>query len=104
VILRDDNGLSSDNMQMLSYYLCFLYVRCIKSISIPTPVMYAHLAAKRAKAHIVARDDDNASEQSGGRRQRMTDEERAEHESRMIADLNERVKVNELLKSKLYYC
>lgn len=42
----------ADELQDLTNVLCHLYARCSRSISIPTPVYYAHLAAFRARAHI----------------------------------------------------
>ena len=42
----------ADELQDLTNMLCHLYGRCSRSISIPTPVYYAHLAAFRARAHI----------------------------------------------------
>ena len=46
--------MTADEIQDLTNMLCFLYARCSRSISIPTPVFYAHLAAFRARAHIQA--------------------------------------------------
>ncbi|XP_067141267.1 protein argonaute-2-like [Centruroides vittatus] len=57
-VLWDDNNFSADELQTLSYYLCHTYVRCTRSISIPCPVMYAHLAAYRAKQHLMSRWED----------------------------------------------
>ncbi|XP_023216070.1 protein argonaute-2-like [Centruroides sculpturatus] len=57
-VLWDDNNFTADELQTLSYYLCHTYVRCTRSISIPCPVMYAHLAAYRAKQHLLARWED----------------------------------------------
>ncbi|XP_022250179.1 protein argonaute-4-like isoform X2 [Limulus polyphemus] len=55
-VLWDDNNFSADELQKLTYYLCHTYVRCTRSISIPAPVMYAHLAAYRARLYITSRE------------------------------------------------
>lgn len=52
LVLVDENQLKADELQDLTNMLCHLYGRCSRSISIPTPVYYAHLAAFRARAHI----------------------------------------------------
>ncbi|XP_045608306.1 protein argonaute-2 [Procambarus clarkii] len=51
-VLWDDNDLSMDILQTLTYAMCHLYSRCTRSVSIPTPAYYAHLVAFRAKVHI----------------------------------------------------
>lgn len=64
--LYDDNDLSPDWLQKLTYYLCHLYARCQRSVSYPAPTYYAHLAAFRARDHHNAlielgkQDDENA--------------------------------------------
>ncbi|CAL4122400.1 unnamed protein product, partial [Meganyctiphanes norvegica] len=60
-LLWDDNDLDMNNLQTMTYALCHLYSRCTRSVSIPTPAYYAHLAAFRAKVHI---EDICASETS----------------------------------------
>eukprot|EP00096_Caligus_rogercresseyi_P000908 TRINITY_DN1146_c0_g1_i5.p1 TRINITY_DN1146_c0_g1~~TRINITY_DN1146_c0_g1_i5.p1 ORF type:complete len:865 (+),score=267.54 TRINITY_DN1146_c0_g1_i5:793-3387(+) len=50
-LLWDDNNLSMDDLQKLTYYLCHLYSRCERSVSYPAPTYYAHLAAFRARHH-----------------------------------------------------
>ncbi|KAH9365333.1 hypothetical protein HPB48_007599 [Haemaphysalis longicornis] len=53
-VVHDDSDFKSDELQKLSYYLCHTYARCARSVSIPAPVYYAHLAAFRAKEHITS--------------------------------------------------
>ncbi|XP_047487055.1 protein argonaute-3-like [Penaeus chinensis] len=59
-VLWDDNDMTMDQLQSMSYALCHTYFRCTRSVSIPAPAYYAHLAAYRAKVH------GGASEQTGG--------------------------------------
>ncbi|XP_064115911.1 protein argonaute-2-like [Macrobrachium nipponense] len=48
----DDSDLNMDQLEELTYAMCHLYSRCTRSVSIPAPAYYAHLAAFRAKVHI----------------------------------------------------
>lgn len=47
-VVHNECGLSSDEMQQIAYYLCYLCARCYKPISIPIPVKYAHLVSEQA--------------------------------------------------------
>jgi len=49
-VLWDDSDFTADQIQCLTYVLCYMYVRCSKSVKIPAPTYYAHWAAARAKA------------------------------------------------------
>uniref|UniRef100_A0A061QLI6 Putative argonaute n=1 Tax=Cupiennius salei TaxID=6928 RepID=A0A061QLI6_CUPSA len=77
-ILHDDNHFSSDELQQLCHFLCHTNVRCTRSVSLPAPVMYADLAAARAKKyadlHIAS---DNASSDSNIQRNLPDDVEKA---------------------------
>ncbi|CDW59861.1 PAZ and DUF1785 and Piwi domain containing protei n [Trichuris trichiura] len=50
-VLYDDNNLKADTMQAIAYYLCHIYGRCMRSVSIPAPVYFAHLACYRSRHH-----------------------------------------------------
>jgi len=56
--LWDDNNLSADELQTLTYQLCHTYARCTRSVSIPAPAYYAHLVAIRARYHIIDKEHD----------------------------------------------
>ena len=56
--LWDDNNLSADELQNLTYQLCHTYARCTRSVSIPAPAYYAHLVAIRARYHIIDKEHD----------------------------------------------
>ncbi|CAF1596210.1 unnamed protein product, partial [Didymodactylos carnosus] len=51
-VLYDDNRLTPDKVQMLTYALCYTYARCTRSVSIPAPVKYADLLALRAAYYL----------------------------------------------------
>jgi eukaryotic translation initiation factor 2C len=59
--LEDQNKFNANDMCKMTYYLCHIYARCTKSVSIPAPVYYADLAAYRAKVHASALQDSELS-------------------------------------------
>jgi len=73
-VLYDENKFSADKLQELTYGLCHIYQRCTRSVSIPAPAYYAHLAAYRARLYRDEEDSDMSesaskaeSDDSGGR-------------------------------------
>jgi len=50
-VLLDENNLSPDGLQELSFALCHVYARSTRSVSIPAPVYYADIVCSRAKNH-----------------------------------------------------
>lgn len=48
-VLVDENNMTRSQIAQLSYNLCYTYIRCSRSVSIPSPCYYAHLAAFRAR-------------------------------------------------------
>ncbi|KAG8855832.1 hypothetical protein FRB96_006654 [Tulasnella sp. 330] len=50
-LLHDDNSLSPDALQQMTYHLCHMYTRATRSVSIPCVVYYAHLVAARLPFH-----------------------------------------------------
>ena len=55
-MLWDDNNFKADELQALTYQLCYTYVTCTRSVSIPAPAYYAHLVAFRARFHLIERE------------------------------------------------
>uniref|UniRef100_A0A183I9W0 Piwi domain-containing protein n=1 Tax=Soboliphyme baturini TaxID=241478 RepID=A0A183I9W0_9BILA len=51
-VLFDSCNYSSDALQLLTFYLCHIYGRCARSVSIPAPVYFADLACTRARFHL----------------------------------------------------
>ena len=67
-LIHDENGLSADSLQMLTWQLCHGYARCTRSgmsiqplkipvmiiilVSIPVPTYYAELDRERASRHL----------------------------------------------------
>jgi hypothetical protein len=50
-VIYDDHKFTPDDLQILSYNLCYTFGRCTRSVSIVTPAYYAHLVAFRARFH-----------------------------------------------------
>ncbi|XP_075725003.1 protein argonaute-4-like [Rhipicephalus microplus] len=93
-IVWDDSDFSADDLQKLSFYLCHTYARCSRSVSIPAPVYYAHLAAYRAKNHVISKVDvsSSSSDSSGGSADSIT-----------TSQYVQAVKVLEPLQTAMYF-
>ncbi|XP_054164078.1 protein argonaute-2-like [Oppia nitens] len=103
-ILMDENNLSADQLQQLTFSLTHIYARCTRSISYPAPVAYAHLAAYRTQRHIIGlkQNEDSESGSYGGSsiggmappRRHRNDEE----------GLMNKMKIKTDFKNKMYFC
>ncbi|KAL4105440.1 hypothetical protein PRIC1_003504 [Phytophthora ramorum] len=51
-VLHDENNMSAEDIQRLTYHLGYTFSRCTRSVSFVTPVYYAHLAAARARFYL----------------------------------------------------
>lgn len=60
-VLWDDNSFDADTLQRLTFGMCHMYARCARSVSIPTPVYYAHHATQRAKCYLDASYNSSSS-------------------------------------------
>ena len=109
-VLKDDYKFSIDELSRMTYELCHLYAKCTRSISLPAPVMYAHLAAERARNYIkghplpptaVPQPPRNRNDQQAQKEYKaVLDGMKAER----IQQLNAKIQVPDSLKSTLYYC
>ncbi|CAH8441043.1 unnamed protein product [Schistosoma turkestanicum] len=66
-VLYDDSNWTSDALQMFTYYLCYAYMRCSRSVSYPAPTYYSHLAAFRARDWLSGLDQPSVLLDGGGR-------------------------------------
>ncbi|KAJ3040163.1 hypothetical protein HDV00_011383 [Rhizophlyctis rosea] len=64
-VLYDENQFSADELQEVSYRLCYLYARSTRAVGLVPPAYYAHLVAARARCHVHSSD---AADLSGGTR------------------------------------
>ena len=55
-VLHDENRFKADDLQLLSYQMCYTFARCTRSVSVVTAAYYAHLAAFRARFHFEGRN------------------------------------------------
>lgn len=60
-VLQNENNLSVDELQRLTYHLGYTFSRCTRSVSFATPAYYAHLAAGRARFFLCEGSSDVAS-------------------------------------------
>jgi eukaryotic translation initiation factor 2C len=52
-LIHDEIGFKLSELELLTYWTCYLYARCNKSVSYATPAYYAHWASKRARYLVV---------------------------------------------------
>jgi eukaryotic translation initiation factor 2C len=57
-LLHDDIGMKIAELELLTYWSCYLYTRCNRSVSLATPCYYAHWASRRAKYLFTAGADE----------------------------------------------
>ncbi|RLN26450.1 hypothetical protein BBJ28_00008904 [Nothophytophthora sp. Chile5] len=60
-VLHDDNHLSAEDIQRLTYHLGYTYARCTRSVSLVTPAYYAHRAAARARCFLTGGVGDSSA-------------------------------------------
>jgi len=48
-LIYDEIGFKMSELELMTYWLTYLYCRCTKSVSYATPAYYAHWAARRGK-------------------------------------------------------
>ncbi|OXA37659.1 protein argonaute-2 [Folsomia candida] len=58
-VIHDDTNFTMGDLQKITYYLCYAFVRCTQPVSYPAATYYAHLAAYRAR-HLLEREGENA--------------------------------------------
>ena len=63
-VLHDENAFGADAIQIATYWLCYTFCRCTRSVSYCPPAYYAHLVAERGR---VLLDREGISEDYGTR-------------------------------------
>jgi eukaryotic translation initiation factor 2C len=53
-LIYDEIGFKLSELELLTYWSCYLYCRCNRSVSYATPAYYAHWASKRGKTLFAA--------------------------------------------------
>ncbi|GAA5891801.1 hypothetical protein JCM5296_001865 [Sporobolomyces johnsonii] len=64
VVLADEQNMSADDVQGATNALCYAYQRCNRSVSVPAPVYYADLLARRVRAWMPFDDDSQSATSS----------------------------------------
>ncbi|OTF71016.1 hypothetical protein BLA29_008948 [Euroglyphus maynei] len=99
VVLENDFDKKIFNNDALQKFVFFLCHNCTRfrggAIALPTPVRYADLCAYRAKIHVEAQIEKLCMPHGEALQ--------ADYEKKLIAKLNEMVKIHESLKRVLYY-
>ena len=90
--MHDDTDFSGDEIQQTTNVLSYLFPRCLKAVSIPPAVLYAHLACKRARSYLFTLDNNRGH--TFGEKEATPDE---------IKELNQKIEVKSNLRSVLYY-
>lgn len=89
-VLHDESEFTGDEIQKTTYYLSHLFPRCSKVVSVPPPVLYSHLGAKRARSYLQILDNNRG--QLFGERELNPDER---------ANINQRIAVRPSLQNIL---
>lgn len=69
----NDGRIPDDEVEQLTFYLCHLYSRCLRSVSYPTPTYYAHLACLRARSLTYGQKFNNKDLEKNPERLRVLD-------------------------------
>jgi eukaryotic translation initiation factor 2C len=71
-VLLNEGKYTMPELEQLMFYFSHLYQRCSRSVSIPAPAYYAHLAAYRARFYLprgaFSDTESQSSRSSGGRK------------------------------------
>lgn len=65
-VLYDDNEMGPDELQSLTYNMCFTYARCTRSVSIPPVAYYSDLLACRVRAYLSSKRSAEIAKDSAG--------------------------------------
>ena len=96
-VLWDDNHLSADDLQTLSYQLCHVFFRCNRSVSYPAPTYYAHHVAFHARALLQDWEDKNSD--SASTASSVSDD----HPYASQEDMARAVKIKDEIRKNMYF-
>ncbi|KRX60175.1 putative protein tag-76, partial [Trichinella sp. T9] len=100
-VLFDESNMDANALQSITYYLCHLYGRCARSVSIPAPVYFADLVCARARYHVLAAlnsglvekfSDEDSNSKSSSSKSSSSKAESVERELANIIALHKRVR------------
>ena len=97
-VLYDENKFSNDQLQNLAYYMCHLYSKCPRAVSLPAPQYYAHHVAFRAAElgsyKLYNNDGNNPNKERPPASRSKEDHELEEEELRMLDEYNKAIAVD----------
>ena len=96
-VLLDENLLPPDDLYKITFQMCHSYAPATRALSIPAPVQYAHLAAKRSRHHLIASRAERVAGVSIW--QKMNEHEKA----KKTKDINQSIFVRMPLKGTMYF-
>ena len=96
-VLWDDNHLSADDLQTLSYQLCHVFFRCNRSVSYPAPTYYAHHVAFHARALLQDWEDKHSDSAS------TTSSVSDDHPYASQEDMARAVKIKDEIRKNMYF-
>ncbi|CAD5220513.1 unnamed protein product [Bursaphelenchus xylophilus] len=102
-VLWDDNKFSADDLQAMTYHLCYTYGRCARSVSIPAPVYYADLVANRARCHLKRHICDIRDGGSSCATTSTRGPQPSHHENNNDSQMQNFVAVTECFKQRMYF-
>lgn len=94
-VLWDDNQLSADDVQTLSYQLCHVFFRCNRSVSYPAPAYYAHHVAFHARA--LLQDWEDKTSDSASTASSVSDDHPSQEE------MAKAVKIKDEIRKNMYF-
>lgn len=65
VVLKNEMGLTADQMEQITHNLCYLYGRATKAVSICPPAYYADLACERGRKYLMQVGSERATWMGG---------------------------------------
>lgn len=87
----------ADNLERLTYSMCYLFSRAAKAVSIPAPVYYADVACERAGRYLA--EIPTSSESAWTDSTKMTDGQR----DQLRYEMQQKIEVHEDLKDSMFY-
>ncbi|ETV88979.1 hypothetical protein H257_00397 [Aphanomyces astaci] len=64
-VLMDEIGFAPNELQTLTYHLCYTFARCTRAVSVVPACYYSHLVAERARLFLIDGSSDGGSTVDG---------------------------------------
>lgn len=90
-VLKDETAFTGKEIVSTTYHCTYLFPRSTLAVSVVTPVLFAHLCAKRARQYMSAITGPHKGFGEGD----LTEED--------VRNLNRQIRVSEVLSESLYF-